>query len=81
MLGGMIGLPTSDWQVGYFQKNDDAAVYHSFTHFDLKLTIEMVAHEKGFKMPENDHFWVAESKIGDLGLPTLFKKVIKLMIK
>lgn len=84
MLGGMIGLPTTSWDI------DDAktsktklSIRHGFTHFDLTLYIQTLKHPKEHEMgiipPENDHFWVASSEIGQLGLPTLFSKVVKLM--
>lgn len=86
MLGGMLGLPTTKWiktsekqssKKGY--KKTKLAVFHSFTHFDLKLDIYMAKHENGAIPPEKDPIWVASSKIGELGLPTLFSKVVKLM--
>lgn len=90
MLGGMLGLPTSSWNLtdkkvkthkGYRKTNQ--SVRHSFTHFDLKLDIYTLKydkkHENGTIPPENDHHWIASSKIGELGLPTLFSKVVKLM--
>lgn len=80
MLGGMIGLPTSEWKKSKFlKKQENTSIYHSFTHFDLKLTIVEQKHQKGLKMSEKDHFWVPYSEIEGLGVPTLFKKVVKLM--
>lgn len=79
MLGGMIGLPTSEWKIDKFSKNmTNYEVYHSFTHFDLKLKI-VKKHEKELKKSEKDLFWVRKSEIEQLGLPTLFKKVTNLM--
>ncbi len=79
MLGGMIGLPTSEWKIDIFSKKvEKYEIYHSFTHFDLKLKI-IKKHRKDFKKSEKDLFWVAQSKIDELGVPTLFKKVINLM--
>lgn len=89
MLGGMIGLPTSYWQSEKPKnsiksaQNLDLKVKHSFTHFDL--TLEIIAAQNLTKsqmskiLPENDPIWVSQSKIGDLGVPTLFKKAVKLM--
>lgn len=86
MLGGMLGLPTTEWQKdgkpsrapkGF--RTAKASVKHSFTHFDLTLDIYTSQHEKGIILPKNNHVWVASSKIGELGLPTLFRKVVKLM--
>ncbi len=79
MLGGMIGLPTSKWEIDEFSKKTaNYEVYHSFTHFDLKLII-IKKHKKEFKLSEKDLFWVKKSKIEQLGVPTLFKKVINIM--
>ena len=86
MLGGMLGLPTTEWikttrrtkvQKGF--KKTKLTVFHSFTHFDLKLDIYTAKHENGTIPPEKDPIWVAFSKVDELGLPTLFSKVVKLM--
>ena len=86
MLGGMLGLPTTEWVKtsekpktlkGY--KKTKLAVLHSFTHFDLKLDIYTSQHENVTIPPEKDPIWVSSSKIEELGLPTLFSKVVKLM--
>lgn len=82
MLGGMLGLPTSEWKEGKHEKVPELSVKHSFTHFDLVLEIVIqkeIQHEKGIILPENDPIWVSHSKIRELGLPTLFAKVVKLM--
>lgn len=85
MLGGMLGLPTSDWEKSLKQPFPDGLeplnqeIRHSFTHFDLTLHILRSTHENTPFVPENDHVWVLSSELGDLGLPTLFSKVVKLM--
>ncbi len=91
MLGGMTGLPTSNWDISkndvkapttihkHPLKHTDLLVKHSFTHFDLMLQIKEAKLKDGTILPENDHFWVKYCDIEDLGLPTLFKKVIKLL--
>ena len=86
MLGGMLGLPTGEWKesqtvtdVVSGAKQQNLVVKHSFTHFDLSLEIYSLSHKKGIFPPENNHNWVALSKIEELGLPTLFKKVVNLM--
>lgn len=88
MLGGMLGLPTSEWAEDKGQKplkgahNTQQHIRHSFTHFDLQLDIYhlpyKVAHKNGLFLPENNHHWVELSKIRELGLPTLFSKIVKL---
>jgi A/G-specific adenine glycosylase len=85
MLGGMLGLPTSPWTLrkqiraskGF--KTAKCSIRHSFTHFDLELYIYTGSHEKGMVLPENNPIWVRSSELSDLGLPTLFSKVLKLM--
>lgn len=79
MLGGMLGLPTSEWIETKKKPSSKALlVKHSFTHFDLSLEIKPL-HEKEIILPEKDPIWVSHSKIEGLGLPTLFAKVVKLM--
>lgn len=86
MLGGMLGLPTSKWidaekkmtsKKGF--KPFGQFISHSFTHFDLKLDIYTKSLKSGATLPENNPIWVSSSELGSLGLPTLFKKVVKLM--
>lgn len=88
MLGGMMGLPTSDWDA-----NGDAfdppaklkkklkpagVVHHTFTHFDLSLEILEAELAPG-DLPLGDSWkLIAASGINDVGFPTLFKKVVKL---
>ncbi len=89
MLGGMLGLPTTNWEIQKKDikkrsnekrvKNRNLSVRHSFTHFDLTLGIFTIAHKKGTIVPEKNHIWVASSEVEALRLPTLFSKVIKLM--
>lgn len=90
MLGGMLGLITSDWATDKDikhqsalsikeSKNTGLLIKHSFTHFDLHLEI-ITAHLKSTQKPENSHVWIIPSKLDKIGLPTLFKKAVKLMI-
>jgi len=87
MLGGMLGLPTTQWvqdkkalkSLMKGAKKTNNVAKHSFTHFDLTLDIYSVQHKKGIFPSENNHVWVALSNVGNLGLPTLFSKVVKLM--
>ena len=78
LLGGMLGLPTSDWTEG--QRGDpdfplDAdwrqagVVRHVFTHFALELIVWRadMAGEKG---------WMTRDKVAD-GLPSVFAKGVK----
>ena len=92
MLGGMTGFPTTEWDAkgldadfhkppkGVILNNlvHSGEIYHSFTHFDLKLDIL-----KGtITGKSSDSFFLRKIKDLDAaGLPTVFKKVMKVMIK
>ncbi len=90
MLGGMLGLPTSTWEVDKKTLNklpkainQKRQVKHSFTHFDLTLDIFTVNFDtlkaSGMILPLNNHVWLSRYTVDDVGLPTLFKKAVKLM--
>ena len=78
LLGGMDGLPTSDWSTK--QPTPLAAsqplsleVRHTFTHFHLRLSLHTASADQSGQFP-NARF------VGDfstLALPTLFKKALK----
>lgn len=84
MLGGTIGLPTSEWvnndtkmphlSIKLTPIKTKIKVLHSFTHFDLKL--EGITANLGEENPpfDKDYFWVRIEEAKKLGLPTLFKK-------
>lgn len=84
LLGGMAGLPTSDWAQGTAMPDhlkgiadiEDAGltVKHVFTHFELTLRLAK-AHIK--KLPDG-YFW---GEAAEAGLPSVFKKAQKLAIK
>ncbi|MGZ9108620.1 MAG: A/G-specific adenine glycosylase [Micavibrio sp.] len=100
LLGGMVGLPTSDWldwpvnqrkwpDISHISAmkvlnnktmKNDLRVRHSFTHFDLELQGIISTQSKGFS-PSNGQFWVPAADISALGLPTLFKKFTRLMLR
>lgn len=94
MLGGMVGLPTTDWD-----KNKDfegrhlpdlskirgikqiGTVYHVFTHFKLELDVWAATIPNGKIMLDLGGSYVLAQKpsnLRDLGLPTVFIKVAKL---
>lgn len=93
LLGGMLAFPTSEWvddtlAISHPQHFDNAvsmgknmAVNHVFTHFTLNLKgFSVDLHEKITN--SSDHYvWVSSGDILDAGLPTLFKKFAKLVIK
>jgi A/G-specific adenine glycosylase len=86
MLARMRGLPTSDWvdrqetlrPLQGLQANDTGhEVRHVFTHFGLTLTI-MAGSIHSLEIPANMQF-VAPDRDWQDSLPTLFRKVAKLM--
>ncbi len=94
MLGGMLGLPTSTWEAdkkdlkheGVFTKagfnaNKALKIYHSFTHFDLELSGQHadIKDKKSFSGVEWQ--WIDTKELEKLGLPTLFKKFVRLMLQ
>ncbi|WP_219893985.1 A/G-specific adenine glycosylase [Aquisediminimonas profunda] len=84
LLGGMRGLPTTDWS-----ENLDAPmlfkgewrrygmVTHIFTHFRLSLSVMGIDVESGCKLPFVGEWW-PKSQIVEAGLPTLFAKAAQL---
>ncbi|MEM9469256.1 MAG: A/G-specific adenine glycosylase [Pseudomonadota bacterium] len=85
MLGGMLGLPAGEWilenpiklKENYKNEKDTALkVKHSFTHFDLHLDI--ISAELNDTIGD-DQKWIKASELENIGVPTLFKKAIKLM--
>lgn len=87
MLGGMLGLMTSEWlpkdeelKSSKGAKDFKQFITHSFSHFDLKLSIFTLSHKNGKTIPQNNLIWVPSLQLTELGLPTLFKKVVRLMI-
>lgn len=89
MMGGMSGLPTSVWRADLTEKDhisglsaakraEKAKVLHSFTHFDLELRV-IPARLKNDRIPGDNRFWIAPKDMEGLGLPTLFRKAVKMM--
>ncbi len=87
MLGGTVGLPTSEWVEKAIEKShlplnlklkeSSVLVRHSFTHFDLELTGCTAILDK---KEEENFFWVPEKEAVNLGIPTLFKKALRQFI-
>jgi A/G-specific adenine glycosylase len=92
LLGGMAGLPTSNWtetkaKIAHPQIIGEhigrsrvirMKVEHTFTHFDLRLDLHRLEVKN---LKAEDHFWVEAGKIGETGLPTVFKKAQKIFEK
>lgn len=89
LLAATIGLPTSEW----VEKGGKAAhlaflpnprplksieVRHVFTHFDLTLSGAEVSWPDHDPATLAGYFWVEREKIETLGIPTVFKKAVKL---
>jgi len=78
LLGGMLGLPTSDWTTGEpvaaapveADWRDAGAVEHVFTHFSLTLTV-MTARVDA----DGDYRWMP-IKAARAALPTVFAKAL-----
>ncbi len=87
MMGGMLGLPGSEW-VDLDTAPDRPAfintvnmpvkerVLHSFTHFDLSLQI-MRGEVRINNVPEN-YFWHVINDFDSRSMPTVFRKAWKL---
>lgn len=77
LLGGMVGLPTSDWSAApafnppvAADWTEAGAVEHVFTHFSLTLTVHIGAGSGG------DFLW-AEADQALASLPTVFRKALE----
>ncbi len=86
MLGGMMGLPTTDWDGKTSTPLPKSLekrlkyvgdIYHSFTHFDLKLEIWQGRIKKD---EVKGGLFFKLSEIKEAGLPTVFQKVTKVML-
>lgn len=87
MLGGMRGLPGSDWDAsgqetgppveGTWHKVD-RQVSHVFTHFSLTLSI-FTGRGNSDCAPRGDGEWWPRDALDAAGLPTLFVKVARVM--
>ncbi len=95
LLGGMPGLFSTEWKErddfpekdewltskpsdDYFKAIDGEAK-HTFTHFHL-LT-QMVTARATTKHNVENGFWHPLSQIDDIGLPTVFAKIAKIVLK
>ena len=77
LLGGMVGLPTSDWSDGDLDARppvaadwmEAGAVEHVFTHFSLTLTVRVATGQ-------GDFLWTPETE-ALAALPTVFRKALE----
>ncbi|MEM9726852.1 MAG: A/G-specific adenine glycosylase [Pseudomonadota bacterium] len=90
LLGGMLGLPGTEWSEAGPTPRDVAAAApyqtdwtdcgaearHTFTHFHLRLRVLIATiTQPAFNAEDR---WVAPADLGDHALPTLFKKAVRL---
>ncbi len=85
LLGGMLGLPTSDWGTSAPQKHPvfvespescKTFVDYTFTHFNLQLHLYK-AQVANNKLSEEDNMFWAAYKQTEAKLPSVFKKAFK----
>jgi len=88
LLGGMRAFPSSDWNATPDATPPIAGrwirlaepVAHVFTHFSLALTVH-VAHVAQDSMPPGEGEWWPLARIGEAGLPTLFRRAAEAAMK
>lgn len=89
MLGGMAGLPDTGWDKGIEREAAPIAgewialnrpVDHVFTHFRLSLTVKRLRVAPGTAPDMAGQWWPLE-RIGEAGLPTLFAKVARAVMR
>ena len=68
LLGGMMALPGPEWSAERPREPGFATVHHGFTHFTLDL--HLVARAE----PCGDGWWQTLKRIGEAGLPTLYRR-------
>lgn len=90
LLGGMYGFPTSEWledeggvehltlsgnRIEWGANNTN--ITHVFTHFHLTLTLFSCVILDKRNIPL-DYEWIDEAELQKLGIPTVFKKALKI---
>ncbi len=90
LLGGMLGLPTSEWREGTLPPHPEWAseakespapqihVFHVFTHFRLDLSVKRIKIKSdcNFSCPFNMFFCVLSEEL-EKEMPSLFRKVLR----
>ena len=81
MLGGMRALPGGEWGDARHGESGIVSVDHSFTHFDLTLTLVRgdVPPETSGAAAEGE--WWPLSDLDAAGLPTLYRKLTDKMLE
>ena len=95
LLGGMAGLPTSEWSSekknlrppelisGMETINFPTAVRHPFTHFQLELALKTCSFpgkKESGKLPDS-YTWISLEHLENIGFPTVFKKAVDLFLR
>ncbi|PLK26543.1 A/G-specific adenine glycosylase [Novosphingobium sp. TH158] len=89
MLGGMRALPDDGWSArGDGHGAPPAAgewraggqVEHTFTHFQLSLSLSLYSGEASARIGANDGEWWPVNRLEEAGLPTLFVKAARLAV-
>ncbi len=95
LLGGMVGLPTSEWgKVGEAIEHlslvldaaeaqiVDASVHHVFTHFELELKLYRFGAVGAAALDsESEYFWLPLEIVKNTGFPTVFGKAVSLFLQ
>lgn len=91
LLASTFGFPTSEWSEevkefslprflqSYAVRHENVlkeGVRHVFTHFSLSLRIKKIEVSDNISLPYN-MMWVEKDVLFDVGMPTLFSKVMK----
>jgi A/G-specific adenine glycosylase len=75
LLGGMAALPGGEWtEAKAASAKAVGTVRHVFTHFSLDLAIVPRAE------PEGEGWWHPLDRLGEAGLPTLYKRAAELAL-
>ncbi|MFA7276056.1 MAG: A/G-specific adenine glycosylase [Pseudobdellovibrionaceae bacterium] len=89
MLGGMMGLPTTDWDrhgtlIDWEELAVDLSlrgkVMHVFSHFKLELEVFCGNIRPNYPVAEKSHIYVLPkcANMDEVGFPSLFQKVVSL---
>ena len=90
LLGGTVGLPTSDWSLQLEEiphlemlrdiqaQSNGAYIVHSFTHFDLKLYLYRGQVTKNIS---NEYYWQDPKALSPDHFPTVFRKAVLLFLR
>lgn len=86
MLGGMKGLPTTDWDKNLYDKPDflsalnfdsldHATLKHTFSHFHLSCSLYHADIKSNIAIPD-EYQWVTKHAFLKLSFPTVFRKAV-----